>query len=56
LFDAALESASLVMQPPKGKAILVKLSGARTETYFFKKGGFCPFLVGKISRKKGEFE
>jgi hypothetical protein len=31
-------------QPPKGKAELGKLSGARTETFFLLKGGLCPFL------------
>lgn len=39
------------MQPPKGTAITGKLSGARTETFFFKKGGFCPFLLKKLSEK-----
>jgi hypothetical protein len=45
LFDAALESADENEQPPKGKAIKGKLSGARTETFFLLKGGFCPFFV-----------
>jgi hypothetical protein len=32
-------------QPPKGKADPGKLSGARTETFFFVKGRFLSFFV-----------
>ena len=36
-------------QPPKGKASLGKLSGARTETFFLIKGGLCPFFADFLS-------
>jgi hypothetical protein len=41
---ASGESFSKFFKPPKGKAFFGKLSGARTETFFNKKGGFLSFF------------
>jgi hypothetical protein len=55
LFDAALESATFIMQPPKRKAVLVKLSGERTETLLLEKRGVSVLFYGQNKSKKGGF-
>lgn len=44
LFDATLESAPTLMEPPKGTAGYGKLSGARTETHRLNNGRFLSFF------------
>jgi hypothetical protein len=49
--DASLENAAFV-QLPKRKAVIGKLSGARTENSLLYKGGSLSFLCGLKNRRE----